>query len=291
MLVSWRYRPRDTFIQSLDPRARFIFMACMILAIFQFWDIRYLFPLFLISLTLYFMARIEWHDVRRAWIFILLFVTFIVGLNALLTGRGGPLEVLQEDTRALIQSPTLVVPLVGWEITVKITIAKAVFAVTQLTRILAMAILAIPIPYTFDPSKYGVTFKQMWLPDKPAYTFDLAFRFVPTFGRDFMTTLDAQKARGYEIDKVRGGLLERIRRLAPLMVPVTMLAIVGGEDVVDAMDLRAFGVKDRTWLVQLHYQTRDYLFIAAGVLIAAMAITLNILGYGDFWIPEFLLQA
>lgn len=291
MLVSWRYRPRDTFIQSLDPRARFIFMACMILAIFQFWDIRYLFPLFLISLTLYFMARIEWHDVRRAWIFILLFVTFIVGLNALLTGRGGPLEVLQEDTRALIQSPTLVVPLVGWEITVKITIAKAVFAVTQLTRILAMAILAIPIPYTFDPSKYGVTFKQMGLPDKPAYTFDLAFRFVPTFGRDFMTTLDAQKARGYEIDKVRGGLLERIRRLAPLMVPVTMLAIVGGEDVVDAMDLRAFGVKDRTWLVQLHYQTRDYLFIAAGVLIALAAITLNILGYGDFWIPEFLLQA
>lgn len=265
-------------------------MACMIVAIFQFWDVRYLFPLFLVSLILYFLARIEWPDVRRAWIFILLFVTFIVGLNALLTGRGGPLEVLQEETRALVQSPTLVVPYTGWQITVKITIAKAVFAVTQLTRILAMAILAIPIPYTFDPSKYGVTFRQLGLPDKPAYTFDLAFRFVPTFGRDFMTTLDAQKARGYEVDKVRGGLLERIRRLAPLMVPVTMLAIVGGEDVVDAMDLRAFGVRARTWLVQLQFRTVDYLFIASGIMIAAGSVALNVLGYGEFWIPAFLLH-
>lgn len=291
MLVTWQYRERNTFIQSLDPRARFIVMGCLILSVFQFWDIRFLLPLFGISLLLYLMARIKWREARRIWIFILLFVTFIIGLNALLTGRGGPMEVLQEQTRVLAQSPTLTIPWFGWQFSVRITLAKAVFAATQYVRVLAMAILAIPIPYTMDPSKYGVTFRQLGLPDKPAYTFDLAFRFVPTLGRDFATTLDAQRARGYEVDKLRGGIIHRLRRLAPLVVPVTMSAIVGGEDVVDAMDLRGFGVRPRTWLVSLQFRTRDYLFIGFGVLVLVTSVTLNALGYGDFWIPSFLLKA
>ncbi len=290
MLVTWKYRPRDTFVQRLDPRARLIFLACMILSVFQFWDIRFLLPFFVISLTLYFLARIEWHDVRRAWIFILLFVTFIVGLNALLSGRGGPLEVLQDvSSRVIFQARILTVPLVGWTWMIRITVVKAVFAATQLVRILTMAILAIPIPYTFDPSRYGVAFRQLGLPDKAAYTMDLAFRFVPTLGRDFGITLDAQRARGYEVDRLKGGIISRLRRLAPLVVPVTMLAIVGGEDVVDAMDLRAFGTRPRTWTVRLEYSTMDRLFIAFGVLLLVVSVTLNMLGYGDFWVPPSLL--
>jgi len=289
VLVAWRYRPRDTFIQRLDPRSRLTFLACIILAVSgaQVWDIRLLLPLFILSLILYLLARIEWRDVWRAWAFILFLVVFIVGINGLLAGRGGPTAVLQDQSAVLLRSPTLHIPLTPWSITLKITVVRSFFAITQIVRMLTMAILAIPIPYTMDPSVYGVTFRRMGLPDKASFTMDLAFRFIPTLGRDFMITVDAQRARGYEMESTKGGVISRLRRLAPLIVPVTMSAIVTGEEVIDAMDLRAFGVRPRTWYRQLHFGLRDYLFIALGVAILVLFIAVRVMGYGQFWVPEF----
>ncbi|WP_369294164.1 energy-coupling factor transporter transmembrane component T, partial [Klebsiella pneumoniae] len=77
---------------------------------------------------------------------------------------------------------------------------------------------------------------------------------MPTLGRDFSITLDSQRARGYEVEKLSGGIVAQIRRLAPLVVPVTINAIIGAEDIIDAMDLRAFGVGPRTWVHELHYR-------------------------------------
>jgi energy-coupling factor transport system permease protein len=88
--------------------------------------------------------------------------------------------------------------------------------------------------------------------DKVSFTMDLAMRFLPTFARDFVITLDAQRARGYEIDKLKGGLIAKLQRLAPLIIPVVMQSTVTGEEVIDAMDLRAFDTNKRTWLKELH---------------------------------------
>ena len=279
MLVTWKYRPRDTFIQRLDPRTRFIFLFSIILALTipEIWDYRIILPLFLISLTLYLLARIEWKDVRRTWPYILILVFFIVGLNGMLSGRGGPSSVTD------IVSP--VVFMVGW---VPVTVSKIWFALNQITRMLTMAILAIPIPYTLDPNIYGTAFKRMGVSDKVSFTMDLAFRFLPTFARDLTITMDAQRARGYEMDKLKGGVLARIQRLAPLIIPVVMQSTVTGEEVIDAMDLRAFGTKPRTWLKELHYAPRDYLVIGLGL---AIFITCCILkwgfGIGGYFVPDW----
>lgn len=113
---------------------------------------------------------------------------------------------------------------------------------------------------------------------------------MPTLGRDFSITLDVQKARGYELERLEGGIVGQIRKLAPLIVPVTIGAIVGGEEIADAMDLRAFGVAPRTWLHQLAYQRRDKMLIAVGVSIFLLSTLLSILGWGKFWVPEWLLR-
>ena len=114
-------------------------------------------------------------------------------------------------------------------------------------------------------------------------------RFIPTFGRDFQLTMDAQRARGYEIEKLSGGLIAQVRKLAPLIVPVTIHAIIGSEDIIDAMDLRAFGVGPRTWLEVLHYRRRDYLLVGGGLLLLALSLGLSLLGYGHFWVPPGLI--
>ena len=289
MLATWKYRPRNTFIQSLDPRTRLVFMLCVIFALTipEIWDYRIVFPLFIVSLTLFLMARIEWKDIRRPLLFIFILVFFIVGLNAIVFGRGGPSSVLDPNSPVLFTIPFLL-PGTDWGWSVPVTVSKAWFSISQIVRMLSMAILAIPIPYTMDPNIYGTAFKRMGASDKVSFTMDLAFRFLPTFARDLATTVDAQRARGYEVEKLKGGIAAKIRKLAPLIIPVTMQSTVTGEEVIDAMDLRAFGTAPRTWLKDLHYALPDYFMIGLGV---AIFITCCVLkwgfGVGGFFVPDF----
>ncbi|MBL8091281.1 MAG: energy-coupling factor transporter transmembrane protein EcfT [Anaerolineales bacterium] len=289
MLVTWKYRPRNTFIQRLDPRTRLIFMFSIILALTvpEIWDFRIILPLFFLSLTLYLMARIEWKDVRRVWIFIFILVIFIVGLNGLLSGRGGPSSVTNLPSPVLFNVP-IKIPFtdIGWD--VPITVSKTWFALTQITRMFTMTLLAIPIPYTIDPNIYGTAFRRMGASDKVSFTMDLAFRFLPTFARDFIITMDAQRARGYEIEKLNGGIPERLRKLAPFIIPVVMQSTVTGEEVIDAMDLRAFGTAPRTWLKQLTYALRDYFILGLGFAIFVACCVLKWgFGFGGYFVPEF----
>jgi energy-coupling factor transport system permease protein len=279
MLATWKYRPRNTFIQRLDPRTRFIFLFSMILALTvpEIWDYRIILTLFLISLTLYLLARIEWKDIRRTWLYIFILVFFIVGLNGVLSGRGGPSSV--------IDVPSPIVFYVAW---VPVTVSKIWFALNQVTRMLTMAMPALMLPYTLDPNIYGTAFRRMGVSDKVSFTMDLAFRFLPTFSRDFTTTMDAQRARGYEMDKLKGGLVARIQKLAPLIIPVVMQSTVTGEEVIDAMDLRAFGTKPRSWLKELHYAPRDYFMIGLGVVILLTCCILKWgFGIGGFFVPDW----
>lgn len=280
MLVTFKYRPRNTFIQRLDPRTRLIFFLCVVLALTipEIWDFRIILPLFFVSLTLYLLARIEWKDVKRVWPYMFVLVFFIVGLNGLLSGRGGPSSVTN------IPSPVVFEVLWG----IPITVSKMWFALTQITRMFTMAILVIPIPYTMDPNIYGTAFKRMGASDKVSFTMDLAFRFLPTFARDFMITMDAQRARGYEMDKLQGGLVAKIQKLAPLIIPVVMQSTVTGEEVIDAMDLRAFGTAPRTWLKDLKYAPRDYVLLGLGVAIFIACCVLKWgFGIGEYFVPDF----
>jgi energy-coupling factor transport system permease protein len=279
MLATWKYRPRNTFIQRLDPRTRFIFLFSIILALTvpEIWDYRIILTLFLISLTLYLLARIEWKDIRWTWLYIFVLLFFIVGLNGLLSGRGGPSSVTD------IPSP--VVFYVAW---VPVTVSKIWFALNQVVRMLTMAMPALMLPYTLDPNIYGTAFRRMGVSDKVSFTMDLAFRFLPTFSRDFTTTMDAQRARGYEMDKLKGGLVARIQKLAPLIIPVVMQSTVTGEEVIDAMDLRAFGTKPRSWLKELHYAPRDYFMIGLGVVILVTCCVLKWgFGIGGYFVPDW----
>ena len=291
MLATWRYRPRDTFIQRLDPRTRLIFLFSVIfgLTIPEIWDYRIIVPLFVLSLTLYFMARIEWRDIWRVWIFILVFVIVIVGMNGILSGRGGPDSVREVVSPTLFEVP-FYIPFTEWGFSVPITISKVWFGVVQMIRMLSMAILAIPIPYTMAPDVYGVSFRRLGASDKFSFAMDLAFRFLPTFSRDFATTVDAQRARGYEMEVLKGGIAAKLRRLAPLIIPVTMQATVTGEDVIDAMDLRAFDTNKRTWIksVELKYAPRDYFMLGLGAAIFVGCCLLKwVFGVGEFFIPDF----
>jgi energy-coupling factor transport system permease protein len=234
-----------------------VFYACFLFSTLVFWDFRYLLFFFAIALFFVLTSRITWRESRRAWTFIGFFILFYTTLT-FLTGRGG-MEVYEQET--LITSIQAPFTIFGWTPTIQITVERIFFAISQFLRLFSISSMTILIPYSLNPAHYGVAFHGLGMPDKFAYAMDLTMRFIPTFGRDFQLTLDAQRARGYELEKLSGGLVAQVRKMAPLIIPVTIHALIGSEDIIDAMDLRAFGIGKRSWLEKLTYRKRDYFLI------------------------------
>jgi energy-coupling factor transport system permease protein len=286
MLVSWKYRKRKSIIQWFDPRAWLTFYGCFFMSILGFWDIRFLLFFFTITMIVLFNSGVTWREVRRAFLFIMIFI-FFFSILTFLTGRGGSEVYDVEHTIRELRAPFSIF---GWTPTLKITVERAFYAVCQFVRVSSIAIMTILIPYSLNPALYGITFKGLGLNDKFAYAMDLTMRFIPTFARDFQLTVDAQRARGYELEKLTGGLVEQVRKMGPIFVPVTIHAIIGSEDIIDAMDLRAFGVGPRTWIDVLVRENKDRILIAAGVVLLLTSISLNFMGYGKFWVPEALVR-
>lgn len=281
MIVTWSYKERDTIIQRLDPRARLIFIFCAIIAIIQVWDFRILAAWLAVAMAAFFLARLTWRETRRFWMVVLPIITMLVTITAL-TGRGG-------EEAYKVAHPLWSTSVLGL-FTFTMTAEQLAFAASQFVRMLTMATFGLLIPFTIHPAQYGITFRGLGMSDKFAVATDLAFRLVPTVAKDFQVTLDAQRARGYELERKGAGLFQQIRNLAPLIVPVTIGTILSGEDIIDAMDLRAFGAKPRrTWIVELRYARRDYVLMAAGVLILILTIVAKVLGYGHLWVPSWLL--
>jgi energy-coupling factor transport system permease protein len=285
MLVTWRYRQRKSLIQSFDPRAWLIFYACFMASALMFWDLRALGPLFVIAWIAILTSGIRWSEMRRAWLFVGGFIIVFTVLT-FLTGRGGVEFYATEHLITRLEAPFTVL---GWRPALDVTVERTFFALSQLVRVFSITSLTVLIPYSLNPMHYGITFRGLGLPDKIAYAMELTMRFIPTYGRDFQLTMDAQRARGYELDKFKGGLIAQVRKLAPLIVPVTIRSLAAIEDIIDAMDLRAFGVGPRTWLEQLHYRRRDHALIVLGVLMLTVSVALSLLGSARLWIQDWAL--
>ena len=289
MLVTWSYRVRNSLMETFDPRARWIFSLLFLFTATLFWDARFLAVLFALAFLWYFSAKVPWRETKRAWSFVGFLLLIMIVVNTILTG-GGAGGVVPPGGH-LVWPDGIPIPFTDWVFHFGLTYERLWFALCQILRIGAISAVFIIIPFSMDPRLYGVTFRGLGFPDKFAYSMELAFRYVPTIARDFGVTVDAQRARGYELENRSGGIFRQMLRTAPLIVPVTMNSIITGEDVANAMDLRCFGQGPRTWLTKLQYHGWDYLLIAFSVL---MWVTGMLIVYffdvGGFWVPDWWLK-
>ena len=282
MLINFPYIERDSPVHRLNVRTKLLLLLALSFSVAQtsnFWVIL----IGLIASAYYYsQAHLKWSETRRAWYFIIFLNTMIVLGNFFLTGgavvRG--VDIVRPE-HVLFSIPFLGLkahaPFIGI-IALPFSVESITFLITQAMRNFSIALIAVPLPYTTNPGHMAVGFKGLGLPDGIAYAIDLSFRFLPTVGRDFGTTLDAQRARGFELDKLRGGIFGKIVRLAPLVVPLVIGSIVGAEDIINAMELRCFGVVKRTWLTELRTSRSDKIVMVLCIAWFVGITVLNILG-------------
>lgn len=280
MNIAPRYLGRGSWVARRDPRVVILTVILTAMTVIQIWDIRVVAVLLAGALLWYRAARIPWRQVRGQWVFVLVFMSFVVLWNTILTSG----EIAGLDRSRLHVLFTL--PVLGTPIS-----AEAIsYGATQLLRFLTFASISFTLAYAIAPADMGVSFARLGLPYKFAYAVDLTFRFIPSLASDFKETVDAQRVRGYEWDKARGGPIARLRRTIPLVVPLTMNAIINAEDTIDAMDLRGFGTGTRTWLRELVYDRTDRIVLG---LLVVLLVTFTFLGFAGItsrlWVFPFLL--
>jgi len=281
MLINFPYIKRASFVHGLDPRTKLLLLFIFIFIVTQssnFWFVL----AGLTTATLYYrQARLTWKETKKAWVYIITLALTLVIVNYLVTAgavvQGMDLSQQHILSRLPFSHFSSKLPFVVPG-TLIVSVEGITFVLTQLMRNISIGLFVIPITYTIDPAQMGVAFRGMGISDNIAYAIDLSLRFLPSVTRDFTATYDAQRARGFEIDKLRGGIFARIARLAPMIVPVIIGSIVDAEDTINAMELRCFGVGKRTWLIQLHPRSIDLCLVLFALFLLVAITALNILG-------------
>ena len=179
-----------------------------------------------------------------------LFLIFLTLIPMILLGR-----MLKEWMRSIRGLSFLVLMIIVLN-TIFISLG---YAIAMIIRISIM-ITAFSIFFlTVHPNDLALSLISMKVPYPYAFSFSLAFRFVPTIANEAQNIMDAQQSRGYEMKT--SGLINQIKNLFPLLVPLIICSIKRAFNVAEALESRAFGsVNERTYYYTIKYNFKDWIF-------------------------------
>ena len=240
-----KFRKVYSPIHNLDPRAKFVYVLSVFVTAILFGEILPLLALFLLQIPFVLLAGVqrEWLRSLRGALFL---ATFIFFTNILFRWLAAGYNFLPTDIEFSLAMTLRFVVLVE---------SFSVFFLTTSPDLLGLALEHSHVPYEFS------------------FAFTTAVRFVPVLAEEAQTIMDAQKARGLELEK--GGFMKRIRNYVPILIPLIVSAIRRSLELAEAMESRAWGaVKKRTNLygLTLHRGDAVLLAITVGVLVLAVYV-------------------
>jgi len=245
----FRFRKVSSPIHDLDPRVKFFYVCILFVIALMFNQLLPLIVLFFVPLPFVFMAGVQrqWLRSLKGAIFLatIIFATNLVS-RYIYSGYVWSAIMLEESIA----------------LTFRFIVLVAAFSVFFLTT---------------SPDHLGLALEQSHVPYEFCFAFTTAVRFVPVLAEEAQTIMDAQKARGLELE--RGNFLKRVRNYIPILIPLIVSAIRRSLELAEAMESRAWGTtKNRTNLYVLRLKTGDYglVVISIALLIVATYIWLSV---------------
>lgn len=130
---------------------------------------------------------------------------------------------------------------------------------------------------TTSPDLLGLALEQSGFPYDICFAFTTAVRFVPVLAEEAQTIVDAQKARGLELEG--GNFVKRIKNYIPILVPLLVNSIRRSLELAETMESRAWGAsRKRTNIYALKIGMKD----VALTLFSIMLLTVSL--YTHFFV-------
>jgi len=243
----FKFRSESSPIHEMDPRAKFIYVCILFSSAIIFNNIIPLLILFLIQMPIVLLAKVqrEWLRSMKASA---LFATLIFAMNFL-----------------------SLYFYAGHETLCSITERSAAMTIRFLVLIQTFSIFFL----TTSPDMLGLALEQSGIPYEICFAFTTAVRFVPVLAEEAQTIIDAQRARGLELES--GNIIKRIRNYIPILIPLIVNAIRRSMELAETMESRAWGaVKNRTNLYALRIKGRDILLIVSSLIILIISVYTSI---------------
>ena len=153
-------------------------------------------------------------------------------------------------------------------------------------RILLLIFISSSLTYTTTPNDLTDAIESLLSPLKfiglksavhtLAMMMTIALRFIPTLIEEAEKIMNAQKARGGDLES--GGLMDRIKALIPILIPLLMSAVRRAYELAEAMECRCYnGGEGKTRMKQMRLKLIDLFSFIAVALMCGCIIALNIL--------------
>lgn len=259
-----QYFPGKSVIHRMDPRTKLVLLIMYIIALFVATGPASYGVMFVFLVTAIAISRIPLKAFLRGMKPLIFILVFTGGLNLLFTHEGKELYSV-------------------WIIT--ITTGGIVRAIYMVARILMLISGTFLLTYTTSPIALTDGLESLLNPLKKikvpvhelAMMMCIALRFIPTLIEETDKIMSAQKARGADFET--GKLMDRIRALIPILVPLFISAFRRADELATAMECRCYhGGDGRTKMKLLRYKRRDFGGYALGILILAAVIALACFG-------------
>lgn len=256
-----QYYPGKSVLHNLDPRAKLISTFWLIVVIFL---CKSFFSLGLIALTAVAAAalsRVPAKMILKSLKPIVIILIFTAVLNVFYTEGG---TVYFEK----------------WGIAV--TEKGVNTAIFTMIRIVSLVIISSLLTYTTTPTMLTDGLERILSPLKVfkikvhtlAMMMTLALRFIPTLIEEIDRIMNAQKARGADLET--GGIIQRAKALVPIFVPLMVSSFRRAYELAFAMTCRCYtGGEGRTRMKQMKFGFRDIVAFIFCAAVTAGVIVLN----------------
>jgi energy-coupling factor transport system permease protein len=255
-----QYFPGNSTIHRLDPRTKLIALIVYIVALFSAGN--------WLSYGLVFLFLAVCIAVSRIPV-----KAFVHGLKPLLV------ILIFTGILNLFFTPGETVLVTFWRITLTLEgITRAIFMMARILLLISGTFL---LTYTTSPISLTDGLESLLSPLKklrlPVHELSMmmciALRFIPTLVEETDKIMSAQKARGADFEN--GSLMQRLKALVPILVPLFISAFRRADELATAMECRCYhGGEGRTKMKLLRYKRRDFVTLGALLLLLAAVIVM-----------------
>ena len=153
------------------------------------------------------------------------------------------------------------------------------------SRIMLLIIISATLTYTTTPNDLTDAIESLFSPLKflglktavhtIAMMMTIALRFIPTLVEEAEKIMNAQKARGADLES--GNFKEKIKALIPILIPLLFSSVRRAAELADAMECRCYNSGEgKTRMKQLRLHLRDLVITIFTLCFGAGIILLNI---------------
>ena len=259
-----QFFPGNSVIHRLDPRTKLVMLIVYIVALFMAkswigYGVMACFLVFCIAIS-----RIPPKSIIRGMKPLVLILIFTGILNIFFTTGEKVLVSFWKIT-------------IYWE-----GITRAFFMVARILMLISGTFL---LTYTTSPIALTDGLESLLGPLKaikvPVHELSMmmciALRFIPTLIEETDKIMSAQKARGADFET--GKLMDRVKALIPILVPLFISAFRRADELATAMECRCYqGGEGRTKMKLLRYMRRDFVTYFVGLVLLAGIIAMNVFG-------------